>query len=111
MSATSQVQDLRVVGARRIVVAFPNWVGVLFKHIAGVGKLILQGVKAQRVRKNLRVCESVSLGDKRFVAVVQVDGERFLIGGAAGSVAMLTKLESRSFAAELSRCAEGANAQ
>jgi len=111
MSTTSQVQDLRVVGPRRIVVALPSWVGALFKQIAGFGKLILQGVKAQRARKNLRVCESVSLGDKRFVAVVQVDGERFLIGGAAGSVAMLTKLESKTFAAELARCAEGANAQ
>jgi flagellar biogenesis protein FliO len=111
MSATSQVQDLRVVGTRRIVVAFPEWVGVLGKQIASAAKWILQGVKAQRARKNLRVCESVSLGDKRFVAVVQVDGERFLIGGAASSVAMLTKLESKTFAAELARCGEGANAQ
>ena len=56
------------------------------------------------------MCESVSLGEKRFVAVVQVDGERFLIGGAAGSVAMLTKLAGKTFAAELERCAEGGKA-
>jgi flagellar biogenesis protein FliO len=52
----------------------------------------------KRAQKQLRVCESVSLGDKRFVAVIQVDQERFLIGGAANSVAMLTRLsETPSF--------------
>jgi flagellar biogenesis protein FliO len=54
---------------------------------------------AQRAQKQLRVCESVSLGDKRFVAVIQVDQERFLIGGATNSIAMLTRLqETASFA-------------
>jgi hypothetical protein len=31
----------------------------------------------QRNRK-LRVCESVQLGDKKFVALIQADGQRFL---------------------------------
>lgn len=44
-------------------------------------------------RKRLRVCETVSLGEKRFVAVIQVDGEQFLVGGAANSVATLARLE------------------
>jgi flagellar biogenesis protein FliO len=57
---------------------------------------------AQRAQKQLRVCESVSLGDKRFVAVIQVDQERFLIGGAANSIAMLTRLpETPSFASTM----------
>ena len=111
MSSISQVQELPAAGRRRIVVTFPGWIGVLAKQIAGAAGWILQGLKAQRARKNLRVCESVSLGEKRFVAVVQVDGERFLIGGAAGSVAMLTKLQAKTFAEELARCGEGANAQ
>jgi flagellar biogenesis protein FliO len=57
---------------------------------------------AKRAPKQLRVCESVSLGDKRFVAVIQVDQERFLIGGAANSIAMLTRLqETVSFASTM----------
>lgn len=46
----------------------------------------------QIAKKHLRVCETAALGDKRFVAVVQVDGERFLIGGAANSLALLARL-------------------
>ncbi len=55
----------------------------------------------------LRVCENVSLGEKRFVAVVQVDDERFLIGGSSSSVSLLTRLqEAKTFAADLEREAE-----
>ncbi len=55
-------------------------------------------------RKRLRVCESVSLGEKRFAAVIQVDGEQFLVGGAASSVSTLARLQSsHEFHEELKR--------
>ena len=55
-------------------------------------------------RKRLRVCETVSLGEKRFVAVIEIDGEQFLVGGAASSVATLARLEpSPQFAEVLKR--------
>ena len=70
-------------------------------------KWITKRVKVQQTRKSLRVCESVSLGEKRFVAVVQLDNERFLIGGSAGSVSLLSRLqEAKTFAAVLDREAE-----
>ncbi len=51
--------------------------------------------------RRLRVSETISLGDKRFVSVVDVDGTSFLIGGGAGGVVLLTPLtprpEARSF--------------
>jgi len=57
-----------------------------------------QKLRAPRGKKRLRVCESVSLGEKRFVAVIQVDGEQFLVGGSASSVSTLAHLErSREF--------------
>lgn len=43
--------------------------------------------------RQLRVTDTVSLGDKRFVAVVHVGGQKFLIGGGAQGVSLLTKLE------------------
>ena len=52
-----------------------------------------QRVKTQQSKKRLRVCESVSLGEKRFIAVVQVDGEQFLVGGSSSSVSTLAHLE------------------
>jgi flagellar biogenesis protein FliO len=41
------------------------------------------------------VTSSVSLGEKRFVAVIQVDGLEYLIGGGASNVALLAKLETK----------------
>ncbi len=52
-------------------------------------------VCAVRIRKNprrLRVCESLSLGEKRLIAVVEYDKQKFLIGGGAQSVSLLARL-------------------
>jgi flagellar biogenesis protein FliO len=45
--------------------------------------------------KRLHVAETVSLGEKRFVAVVKVDGQEFLIGGGATNVALLARLGAK----------------
>jgi flagellar biogenesis protein FliO len=43
--------------------------------------------------KRLQVAATVSLGEKRFVAVIQVDGLQFLVGGGATNVALLAQLK------------------
>ena len=48
--------------------------------------------KWQISSKRLLLCESVSLGEKRFLAIVKVDDRHFLVGGAPGSVSMLATL-------------------
>lgn len=50
--------------------------------------------RATQSRRRMRVTETVSLGDKRFVAILQVDGERILIGGSPGSVSLLKELKA-----------------
>jgi flagellar biogenesis protein FliO len=61
-----------------------------------------QQVRFEQMRKRLRVCESLSLGEKRFVALIEVDGEQFLIGGATSGLATLARLQpSREFAGML----------
>ena len=42
--------------------------------------------------RRLRLCESLSLGEKRFVAVVQFDTQQFLIGGGPASINLLARL-------------------
>ena len=70
----------------------------------GTPSVELQRVTVKQARKNLKVCENVSLGEKRFVAVIQVDEERFLIGGSSGSVSLLTRLqEEKTFSSDLDR--------
>jgi flagellar biogenesis protein FliO len=53
-------------------------------------------IRARRISRSssrrLQVDASVSLGEKRFVAVIQVDGLQFLIGGGATNVALLAEL-------------------
>jgi hypothetical protein len=44
------------------------------------------------VTKQMRVAETISLGEKRFVSVIHVDGQKFLIGGGAQGVTLLTQL-------------------
>jgi flagellar biogenesis protein FliO len=49
-------------------------------------------VSIRRRERSLRVCETVSLGDKRFVAVVQFERRRFLLGVTPHSVSLLQGL-------------------
>jgi flagellar biogenesis protein FliO len=43
--------------------------------------------------RRLRVAETVSLGEKRFVAVVQVDGRHFLLAGGPTNIVLLAQLD------------------
>ena len=43
--------------------------------------------------QNLRLAETVSLGEKRFVAIIHVEGRKFLIGGGTAGVSLLTQLD------------------
>jgi len=52
-----------------------------------------QQLKSRQTRKRLRVCETVALGEKRLVALVEVDGEQFLLGGASGALTTIARLE------------------
>lgn len=49
---------------------------------------------AQSATKRLRVVETVTLGEKRFVSIVSVEGREFLIGGGTSGVALLAALGS-----------------
>lgn len=54
--------------------------------------------RAQTRPGRLRVAESVSLGEKRFVAVVELDGQQFLVGGGAATVSLLARLRPEAAA-------------
>jgi len=43
--------------------------------------------------KELRLAETVQLGEKRFVAIIHVEGRKFLIGGGTDGVNLLTQLD------------------
>ena len=63
-----------------------------------------------RSKRRLQTLETVSLGDKRFIALVRVDGRQFLIGGAPSSVGLLTELaQEESFHQVLNDATQGMN--
>ena len=48
--------------------------------------------RSQKKDKALSVRETASLGERRFVAVIQFEGQRFLIGASPSSVSLLARL-------------------
>jgi flagellar biogenesis protein FliO len=47
---------------------------------------------SRRAPRRLRLCESLPLGERRFVAVVEFETERFLVGGTPSSMVLLSRL-------------------
>lgn len=46
----------------------------------------------QRAPRRLRLCDSLPLGERRFVAVVEFERSRFLVGGTTSSLVLLASL-------------------
>jgi flagellar protein FliO/FliZ len=53
--------------------------------------------------KRLRLAETLNLGEKRFVALVSVEGREFLIGGGATGVSLLAQLGDSNESATIIR--------
>ena len=47
-----------------------------------------------RPEKLLRLTETLSLGERRFLAVVEFEQQKFLIGGTASSMSLLAELHA-----------------
>jgi len=47
---------------------------------------------SQRAPRRLRLCDSLPLGERRFVAVVEFERARFLLGGTTSSLVLLARL-------------------
>lgn len=104
MSTMAQVPDVDVVSVES---AIPRrgW------ETYGVGRVLVvvsrwmhsrsRALLARRATRRLSVTETVSLGEKRFVSILCVDGEQFLVGGSSSNVVLLAKLE-KSLAASSS---------
>jgi len=55
----------------------------------------------RRRAKTLRLCDSLSLGERRFVAVVEYANSRFLLGGTSASLVLLAQLPDRPTPADM----------
>jgi hypothetical protein len=50
--------------------------------------------------KKLKIVDTVSLGEKRFVAIIHADGREYLVGGGSTGVQLLAKLDAHAGTAE-----------
>jgi flagellar biogenesis protein FliO len=71
-------------------------------RIVSLLRRAVSAVRARRSERRLRLCEMLSLGEKRFVAVVEYGAEKFILAGTPQRISLLTKL-ARNAAAEASR--------
>ncbi len=55
----------------------------------------------QRGMRRLHVAETLSLGEKRFVSILQVDGAEFLVAGTSTSLSIIESLDKRRTFEEL----------
>lgn len=54
----------------------------------------LLAARAKAAGKRMRLQETVSLGDKRILALLEIDGRRFLVGGGSSGVSLLAQLDA-----------------
>ena len=68
---------------------------------------LFAAVRVGRKPRRLQLCESLALGEKRFVAVIQYEGQQFLIGGGSASLNLLARLgEAPDFATVMTEWCE-----
>jgi flagellar biogenesis protein FliO len=62
-------------------------------------------VKPRKARR-LRLCETLPLGERRFLAVIEFDRQEFLVGGAGNSLTLLARLHEGTVITEPSSARE-----
>jgi len=63
-------------------------------RFAGLGTHVHRALERRRSAHRLHLSETLSLGEKRFLAVVQFQQQEFLVGGTGNSIALLARLDA-----------------
>jgi hypothetical protein len=90
-AASSPAQPIPVLAGVNQLKALQSSSGLLTRALNWIRTCQL----ARAGTKRLHVAATASLGEKRFVAVIQIDGLEFLIGGGASNVALLAQLKGK----------------
>ncbi len=68
---------------------------LLLGGFAALRKFAPQLFRQARAERRLKVVESLGMGDKRSIAIVEIEGKRFLIGNTVHQISLLSLLEER----------------
>jgi hypothetical protein len=81
---------------RRNKASAPSLLARVYARFRGIMQRLAKQFLQRRGRiHKLQLLEIQQLGEKRFIAMVRVGKQKFLIGGAATSVALLAEIDSR----------------
>jgi flagellar biogenesis protein FliO len=69
-----------------------NLQGSLLTSLWARLRAIVGSVSVQRRLRRLRLCESLSLGEKRLIAVVEFEDQRFLVAATSENITLLQSL-------------------
>lgn len=78
----------------------------LTSPFSGLLERFIEIVKSVRIaprQRRLRLCESLALGEKRSVAVVEFEEQRFLLGISSSGISLLQSLGPAGSAGESAR--------
>jgi len=65
-------------------------------RLASLLARLVESVTIKRKRSALKLCESLSLGERRFLAIVQCEEHRFLVGVTNQSITLLQQLAANA---------------
>ena len=83
-----------MVDAGRAISTETRWLRAVSQLFVTVCNAVRK-VKVRRRERSLRLCETLPLGERRFVMVVQFEQRRFLIGTTNQSISLLERLDER----------------
>jgi flagellar biogenesis protein FliO len=64
-----------------------------FRRIVNSLLMLLKSVKVQRRKRQMFLCETLPLGEKRFLAIVEINQEKLLIAATDHSISLLQRLD------------------
>jgi flagellar biogenesis protein FliO len=70
---------------------FSTFARSLFERLGAISRRMTRA----REPKRLRLCETLSLGNRGYVAVVRYRHQQFLVAGTSSSIALLAELSSQ----------------
>lgn len=72
----------------------------LLGRVVSTLRAFFRNVHVRRAERSLRMCETLPLGEKRFLAVVQFGRQRLLIAATSQSISLLDRIDSSCAPAE-----------
>jgi Flagellar biosynthesis protein, FliO len=101
--ALTTIRTAEAQTARKRNRALESVAGNAARWVRGAWCWLVERRRMQMASKRLCLCETLPLGEKRFLAIVKVEARHFLVAGTPGSLSLLAELDTKPEFAEVLR--------